>query len=114
MFLHEKSNSFVAWICPLLLPVIFSEEEFIFFEGDDIGCIFFLSKGNTSYVLPKHNNQRYVTISEGESFGVVDIIGSAYKEDKLEINNWFSRKDLMQRQFSMMSDTYTEIMSLSV
>ena len=43
---------------------------------------------------------------------MVDIIGSAYKEDKLEIDKWFDRKDLMKRQFSMMSDTYTEIMSL--
>lgn len=65
-------------------------------------------------MLPKHNNEKYVTMIEGTSFGVVDIIGSAYKEEKLEIDNWFSRKDLMKRQFSMMSDTYTEIMSLSI
>ena len=94
--------------------MIFSEEEYVFFEGDDIGCIFFLTKGYTSYVLPKHNNQKYVTISEGESFGVVDIIGSVYKEDKLEIENWFSRKDLLKRQFTILSDTYTEVMSLSI
>ena len=56
MFLHEKSPSFVAWICPLLQPVVFSEEEYVFFESDDIGCIFFLTKGECSYVLPKSNN----------------------------------------------------------
>ena len=55
-----------------------------------------------------------MTISEGESFGVVDIIGSIYKEEKISINNWFNRKDLMKRQFSILSDTYTEIMSLSI
>jgi hypothetical protein len=45
---------------------------------------------------------------------VVDIIGSVYKEDKLEIDNWFSRKDLLKRQFTILSDTYTEVMSLSI
>ena len=83
--------------------MIFSEEEYVFFEGDDIGCIFFLTKGVANYVLPKHSNQKYVTITEGESFGVVDIIGSVYKQQKLDINNWFNRKDLMKRQFSIMS-----------
>ena len=44
---------------------------------------------------------------------MVDIIGSAYKNDKLEIENWYSRKDLLKRQFSVMAICYTEVMSLS-
>ena len=45
IFLHEKSHSFVAWICPLLIPTVFCEEQYIFFEGDDVACIYFLTKG---------------------------------------------------------------------
>jgi CRP-like cAMP-binding protein len=103
----------VAWICPLFLPVTFSEQEYVFFEGDDIGCIFFLTKGECSFVLPKHDNQKYVKVNEGGSFGAVDIMGSVFKND-VELETWFSRKDVLKRQFSTMASTYCEMMSLSV
>jgi hypothetical protein len=50
----------------------------------------------------------------GYAFGVIDIIGSVYKNDNLEIENWYTRKDLMKRQFSIMSREYSECMSLSI
>jgi hypothetical protein len=94
--------------------MIFGEQDYIYFEGDDVGSIFFLTKGANSFVLPKHNNQKYVNVSEGNMFGLVDIIGSAYKHEKLEIHNWFMRKDLLKRQFSTIAFCYTEVMSLSI
>ena len=35
-FFVNRPVSFIAWICPLLKPLIKLKEQFIFFEGDDI------------------------------------------------------------------------------
>ena len=65
-------------------------------------------------VLPKHENTRYVNYKVGNTFGVVDIIGSTLCQENMELDEWFLRKDLLKRQFTVMSSTYTELMSLSV
>ena len=44
-FLHDKSVSFIAWICPLLRPYIVTDNEYVYFEGDEVGSIFFLREG---------------------------------------------------------------------
>jgi hypothetical protein len=75
-FLQDKSSSFLAWICPLFKPVISGINNYIYFEGDDINCIYFLKKGSCGFVLPKHLNIKYIDINLGYTFGVVDIIGS--------------------------------------
>ena len=62
-----------------------------------MGCIYFLKKGSCSYVLPKHDNQKYIDISLGTCFGIVDIISSCYKNDQIGVENWITRKDLMAR-----------------
>ena len=56
-----------------------------------------MTKGLCSFVLPKHNNESYISIGEGHCFGVVDIIGSIYKEEGIEMDTWYSRKELMKR-----------------
>lgn len=65
-------------------------------------------------VLPKHNNTRYIDYKIGDTFGVVDIIGSTLTQEEMELDEWFLRKDLLKRQFTVMASTYTELMSLSV
>lgn len=35
-FFHNKDKSFIAWVGPLLKPILASEFEYIFKEGDDI------------------------------------------------------------------------------
>ena len=41
-FLKNRPVSFITWICPLLKPLIINKEQYIYFEGDDIGSIYFL------------------------------------------------------------------------
>jgi hypothetical protein len=103
----------VAWICPLLQPLVFEEQEYIFFEGDDVGGLFFLTKGECNFVLPKHNNLKYLKVEEGLSFGLVDIIGSTL-QNGLALDEWFNRKDLMKRQFSNQANRYVEVMNLTL
>lgn len=59
-FLQNRPVSFITWICPLLRPMILNKDQYVFFEGDDIACIYFLKKGDAGYVLPRHKNVKYV------------------------------------------------------
>jgi len=53
-FFKGRSSAFIAWICPLLKPMPYPENQYIFFEGDDITNIYFLIKGKAGFVLPKY------------------------------------------------------------
>lgn len=75
-FLNNRSDSFIAWVCPLLRPYLNLEKQYIFFEGDDVPQIYFLMSGECGYVLPKHSNIKYINFTVGSRFGVIDIIGS--------------------------------------
>jgi CRP-like cAMP-binding protein len=72
-----KTPAFVSWLCPLLKPAFFADDEYIYLEGDDIGQIYFLITGISSFVLPSFNNSRYIDLIEGDHFGMIDIVGSA-------------------------------------
>lgn len=84
-FLKEKSGPFIAWFCPLLKGQVSNSEEYVHFEGDDITDIYFLKKGGCGYVLPKYENIMYVKITQGYSFGFIDIIHNIQRYT--DINN---------------------------
>ena len=65
-------------------------------------------------VLPKHENTKYATYEIGDTFGVIDIIGSVLKQESLELEEWSLRKDTLKRQFTVMANCYTELMTLSI
>lgn len=44
-FFRDRSIHFIAWICPLMKPNWYDENEFFFFENDDVEEMFFLIKG---------------------------------------------------------------------
>ena len=71
-----KSSAFIAWICPLLKPHLCLQNQYIFFEGDDVTNIHFLIEGHAGFVLPNFKNANYITIEVGSHFGVIDIVGS--------------------------------------
>lgn len=96
-FLQDKSSSFLAWICPLFKPIIIQQDRYVYFEGDPVDCIYFVKKGDCGMVLPKHENTRYVDYKVGNTFGVVDIIGSTLSQENMELDEWFLRKDLLKR-----------------
>lgn len=41
-FFKDRPVSFIGWICPRLKPLVTMSSQFIYFEGDDINCIYFL------------------------------------------------------------------------
>ena len=71
-----RGSAFISCICPLLKPSPFDENQYIFFEGDDVTEVYFLIKGRAGFVLPKYKNAMYIEILMGSHFGVIDILGS--------------------------------------
>ena len=51
-YLGGQSESFLAWICPLLKQVFIQADQYIYYETDCIEEIYFLVKGNPGFVLP--------------------------------------------------------------
>jgi hypothetical protein len=103
LFIHEhsykrihcfrgRSSAFISYVCPLLKPRPFPENQYIFFEGDDVTSIYFLIKGKCGFVLPKYKNTAYIEVPHGSHFGVIDIVGSILKT-QYELDNWFTHKD---------------------
>lgn len=113
-FFGGKSTSFLAWICPLLKAQYVPENEYIYFEGDQVEGIFFIKQGEISFVLPKHSNTRYIELKDGHHFGINDIVGSILQNDELEFDNWFSNIEKIKRNFNVMSTADTNIMMLTV
>lgn len=105
MFIHEhtykridcfkgRSSAFIAYICPLLKPRPYPENQYVFFEGDDVTNIYFMIKGKCGFVLPKFKNTTYIEISVGAHFGIIDLVGSILKTH-FELDHWFSHKDIL-------------------
>lgn len=79
-FLKEKSEIFISWICPMMKGSVATPNEYIFYEGDDITKIYFIRTNFCYYVLPKYQNARYIRISSGQYFGIIDIIAGCFEE----------------------------------
>ena len=47
------------------------EKQYVFYEGDDITSIYFKQSGSCGFVLPKHNNLKYINIDDGMHFGIM-------------------------------------------
>ena len=76
-FFKDRSATFISWLCPLLKPQSFADDQYIYLEGDDVKHIYFLIEGVASFVLPSFDNTRYIEIEVGDHFGMIDIAGSA-------------------------------------
>lgn len=96
-FLKGTSESFLAWICPLLRPEIISNSDYIYFEGDDVTCMYFMRHGECGFVLPRHSNIKYIDIKSGNLFGIIDIVGSMLFSDADDFDNWILYKDKLKR-----------------
>lgn len=72
--------------------------QYIYFDGDDINCIYFFQKGEAGYVLPRHQNVMYIYLDPGEYFGITCIIGSFMEGgESFSIETWLSYKDKLKR-----------------
>jgi hypothetical protein len=75
-FFKHASISFISWVCPLLKPITFEENQYLYLEGEDIRHFYFLLKGEASFVLPSYENTPYIKVTEGGHLGIIDIVGS--------------------------------------
>ena len=112
-FFKDRSPTFISWLCPLLKPQYFADDQYIYLEGDDVKHIFFLIDGLASFVLPSYDNTRYIDIEVGDNFGMIDIIGSTRTQD-FEMNEWYEKKNQLKRQFSVMAINNVVIQILSM
>lgn len=62
--------------------------------------------------MPKYKNTTFIEIYVGAHFGIVDIVGSILQA-KLDLDSWISNKDLLQRQFTVMSLKQSEVLVLA-
>lgn len=113
-FLHDKSMSLVAWICPLLKTYLIAEDEYVYFEGDEVLNIHFVKDGSCGYVLPKYENSKFIDIPSGLDFGIEDIMGSILKDEFVKEEDWISQKERLIRQFTVMASRNTELLTLSI
>ena len=68
-YLQHKPANFVTWICPNLIPLMVTQDNNIYYEGDQVESMFFLQKGAGGFVLPIKVNIIYVEVEEGDDFG---------------------------------------------
>ena len=89
-FIRDQSVTFINWICPLLVPCIYSPGEYIYFERDELSCIYFLKAGNAGMVLPRHQNIKYIDCQIGCFFGIADIVSGQLenKTNSYNIEQW--------------------------
>ena len=90
------------------------DNEYVYFEGDEVQYIYFAKDGVCHYVLPKFSNAKYIRIKEGNYFGFSDIIGSIIKNEDIDQEDWICRKDKMIRQGTVASDSKSELLLFSI
>jgi len=81
-------------IGPYLQKVKLNKNEFIFYQGEYSGEIYFIKKGEVGLALPEFNNEIFLRIKEGDYFGETDILYAT------------------ARTFSVMATTQVELLSL--
>ena len=114
-FFKDTSTAFIIWLIPLFKPLLFTSEQFIFKEGDDITDIFFMNSGAAHFVLPIYNYQKYISISDGDHFGLIDIIGSQHEIENGNLDNWYSNRHSLRRHFTIqVTSDHADILSLSI
>ena len=64
-----------------------------------------MSKGEAAFVLPQCENMPYITIEEGDMFGILDLVPES-RETVID-------KEI-QRQFTVMALDYSDILCLSL
>jgi hypothetical protein len=109
-FLKTRSHSFIAWICPLLKPYFCTYDDFVYSEGQYVSSIYFLKRGRCGYVIPNHEDFKYIDILEGDYFGTIDIVSSVIKnadanerENEDWMDNWIAMKESLFRHFTVKS-----------
>lgn len=112
-FFRNRNVSFILWMCPILKPQIYTEHQYVYLENERIQEMYFLITGEAAFVLPRYKGAKYIIIREGNHFGIIDIVGSCQTQD-IDITEWYKKKALMFRQFSIQSTKNSEALSLDI
>lgn len=74
-FFEGRSEHFVAWVAPQLLPTRIVEEEYIYREADPAAEMFFVVRGEVAYVLAHIVGEPgYHTVKADYYFGEEDLL----------------------------------------
>ena len=73
-FFQDRPKDFIAFVGNLLHPMHALPGQFIYQEEDPVLDIHFLGKGEAWFVLQKCDNLPFLTIEQGNTFGIVDLI----------------------------------------
>jgi CRP-like cAMP-binding protein len=60
-------------------PFLCLANDYVYQEGDECKYIYFLKSGDMGFTLPAHGNLKYIAISVGQYFGIIDIVASCMK-----------------------------------
>lgn len=113
-FFKDRSASFVSWMCQLLKPQNYLDMQMMGIEGEEISEISFIINGTAQFVLPAFNNLAYIQVCTGQSYGVIDLISSCSTLDIDFYEEWYEKKLLMHRQFTIQSLGNTEILNFGI
>ncbi|CDW89496.1 cation channel family protein [Stylonychia lemnae] len=115
-FFKARDSQFIFWVGPLLKPLLFSEQKYIYREGDEIKEIYFMTNGTAGFVLPIYNNAVYIQVEKGDEFGLTDLV---YDKELVEYKLQ-SRKKLkggkkaLQRLFTVQALNSCEVLMMSI
>lgn len=77
-------------MAPLLKPSKFSEDEYIYIEGDVVKSVHFCYAGISGFVYAAKNNIVYATVTEGDFIGLVDLIAAPKRGAKEGfVSKWY-------------------------
>ena len=70
----RDNTNFIAWVCPNLKPLEVIQGALVQVEQEKLACISFIRIGEVAYVSQRYRDHPYLICSEGDSFGILDII----------------------------------------
>jgi CRP-like cAMP-binding protein len=73
-FFKDQPSDFIAYVAPLLKPVKFSQNDYLYKEGDMIDEMYFVSKGTISFCLGRaYLDKEVKEIKKHNNFGEIEM-----------------------------------------
>jgi hypothetical protein len=73
-FFRDQPSDFIAYVAPLLKPVKFSQNDYLYKIGDMIDEMYFVSKGTVIFCLGKsHSEKEIKEIKKNNNFGEIEM-----------------------------------------
>ena len=73
-FFKDQPSDFIAYVAPLLKPVKFSQNDFLYKEGDLIDEMYFISKGTISFCFDSRYLEKEIKeVKKHNNFGEIEM-----------------------------------------